>query len=404
MFRVLYLVDTNALKDQILESYSDICTDADMMWENSSSFGEQINKIGIMCYQGLGSRLIKGEGSFLDNIDVICWDECDSIFDFATQAFKLARMKDYNRKDREFSNAEILSVIQTFSSTKEYMPLILLGMWERIINEGRILCIGLSATPERAKAYYSSLISASNTGKLEAGYRMAADIYFTNVLDHVKKLSPEPGHGYWCYSPYIKPNQGILNAAKARGFNAIELHSLENTDYPMDAEQRRVYSIIVGTGMIPQEYDFVIINKALARGINIMDKRFDNVIIDSYDATDRLQAARQTFNYQRHLKVYAPEIPPAYLNRWLTIQECRELAEYMAVPSLDAKNKHKGGIMTWNALKDALPAIGYTVEQKRKSIDGKQQQACYITGEWHDVEIKDNDFLALVEAKEVNSK
>ena len=72
----------------------------------------------------------------------------------------------------------------------------------------------------------------------------------------------------------------------------------------------------------------------------------------------------------------------------------------MSVPSLDAKSKHKGSIMTWNALKDALPAIGYTVEQKRKSIDGKQQQACYITGEWHDVEIKDNDFLALVEAKD----
>lgn len=400
MFRVLYLVDTNALKDQILESYSDTCTDADMMWESPSSWGESTNKIGIMCYQGLGARLIKGEGSFLDNIDVICWDECDSIFDFATQAFKLARMKDYNRRDREFSNAEILSVIQTFSSTKEYMPLILLGMWERIINEGRILCIGLSATPERAKAYYSSLISASNTGKLEAGYRMAADIYFTNVLDHVRKLTPEPGRGYWCYSPYIKPNQGILNAAKAQGFNAIELHSLENKDYPMDEEQKRVYNSIVTFGMIPKEYDFVIINKALARGLNINDRRFDNVIIDSYDAADRLQAARQTFNYQRHLKVYAPEIPPAYLNRWLTIQECRELAEYMSVPSLDAKNKHKGSIMTWNALKEALPAIGYTVEQKRKSIDGKQQQACYITGEWHDVEIQDNDFLALVEAKD----
>jgi len=44
--------------------------------------------------------------------------------------------------------------------------------------------------------------------------------------------------------------------------------------------------------MVPLEYDFVIVNKALARGINIKDKRFDNVIIDSYDATDRIQAAR----------------------------------------------------------------------------------------------------------------
>jgi len=68
------------------------------------------------------------------------------------------------------------------------MPLILLGKWEEIINEGRILCIGLSATPERAKAYYSSLVSASNEGKLEAGYRIAADIYFTNILTHIKKL------------------------------------------------------------------------------------------------------------------------------------------------------------------------------------------------------------------------
>jgi len=54
----------------------------------------------------------------------------------------------------------------------------------------------------------------------------------------------------------------------------------------------RVYNSIVATGMVPMEYDFVVVNKALARGINIIDKRFDNVIIDSYDTTDRIQAAR----------------------------------------------------------------------------------------------------------------
>jgi hypothetical protein len=68
------------------------------------------------------------------------------------------------------------------------MPLILLGAWEKIINDHRILCIGLSASPERAKAYYDSLVSASNQGKLEAGYRMTADIYFTNILEHIKLL------------------------------------------------------------------------------------------------------------------------------------------------------------------------------------------------------------------------
>jgi hypothetical protein len=50
------------------------------------------------------------------------------------------------------------------------------------------------------------------------------------------------------------------------------------------------------------------------------------------------------------------------MNRWLTIDECRELAEYMAVPSLDKKYKNSSKPMTWNALKEYLPSVGYTVE------------------------------------------
>ena len=396
--RVLYLVDTNALKDQILNEYGEVCADADPFWENAASWGEAINKIGVMCYQALGIRTLHENTSFLDNVDVICWDECDSIFDFATQAFTKARKTDFARKDT--SNAEILSIIQRYSSKKEYMPLIMLGEWERLINDNRILCIGLSASPERAKAFYNSLVSASNQGKLEAGYKIAADIYFTNVLDHVRELLPEPGHGYWCYSPFIEPNRGIVAAARERGFNAIEIHSPNNTDKPMDEEQMRVYNTITATGMVPQEYDFVVVNKALARGININDRRFDNVIIDSYDKADRIQAARQTFEYQRHLKTFCSEIPEHYLNRWLTLDECRELAEYMSIPSLDKANNHGSKMMTWNALKQCLPAIGYTVEQKQKTINKKRMQMCFISGTWHDAEIQDNNFLALVAAKE----
>lgn len=396
--RVLYLVDTNSLKDQILVDYADTCIDADIMWEDPSSWGESVNKIGIMCYQSLGTRSLRDDLEFLNKVDVICWDECDSIFDFATSAFTKARKTDFARKDK--SNAEILSIIQEYSSKKDYMPLVMLGAWEKIIRESRILCIGLSASPERAKAFYSSLVSASNTGKLEAGYRIAADLYFTNVLDHVRELLPEPGHGYWCYSPFIEPNKGIVAAAEARGFKAIEIHSPNNTDKPMNEEQMRVYNCITATGMVPQEYDFVVVNKALARGININDRRFDNVIIDSYDQADRIQAARQTFEYQRHLKTFCQEIPEHYLNRWLTLDECRQLAEYMAIPSLDKGHNNGSKVMSWNALKECLPAIGYTVEQKQKTVNKKRMQMCYISGEWHDAEIKDNSFLALVEAKE----
>lgn len=405
--RVLYLVDTMALKDQIIEQYGDSCADADIFWESPSSWGETVEKIGVMCYQRLGTYFITGRTEFLDNIDVICWDECDSIFDFAAAAFTKARRTDFARKSdgysSDISNEEILHVIQKYSSKKEYMPLIMLGVWENIINTGRIMCVGLSASPERTKMYYSTLVHASNKGKLETGYRIAADIYFTNILDHIRNLEPMPGRGYWCYSPFIEPNKSIVAAARERGFNAIEIHSPNNTDKPMTPEQMKVYNLIVATGMVPMEYDFVVVNKALARGINIIDRRFNNVIIDSYDETDRIQAARQTFEYQRHLKTFCQEIPEQYLNRWLTIPECRQLAEEMAVPSLDKNNKNQSKLMSWNALRECLPAIGYTVEQKKKMNNGKQQQMCYITGTWHDAKIENNEFMMLFAARNAES-
>lgn len=398
--RVLFLVDTSALKDQLIQEYSDSCVEADDMWiRDPATWSVESKRIGVMCYQKLGQMVIKEKLDWLEEIDVICWDECDSIFDFATEAFLKARKKDFGRPGT--SNAEVLAVIQDFSTKKDYMPLILLGAWEKLIEDGRIMCIGLSASPERTYAYYKSLVSASYQGKLEVGYRMAHDVYFCNVIEHVNQLEPELGKGYWCFSPFIEPNQRLVEAARARGFNAIELHSPNNTDKPMTAEQMRVYNMVIATGMIPPEYDFVIVNKALARGITIIDQRFNHLIIDSINQVDRIQAARQTFNYQRHLKVFAPQIPEEYLNQWISVDKCRELAEYMAVPELDKANKNTSRIMTWNKLKEYLPALGYTVEQKRKRLNGAKNavQAYYITGEWHDVELVDNQFLQLVEAK-----
>ena len=400
LHRILFLVDTSALKQQLLTQYGDSCVEADDLWETGRKlWSEQdINKIGVMCYQRLGMKFIKQDTDFLKQIDVICWDQCDSIFDFATQAFIKARKTDFARKN--VSNAQVLSVIQTHSTKKEYMPLILLGAWQHIIQLGQIMCIGLSASPQRAYAYYKSLVSASYQGKLEMGYRAATDIYFCNIVQHINQLTPELNRGYWCYSPLIQPNQELVKAANARGFKAIELHSLQNEQKPMDEQQRRVYNIIVTTGLVPLQYDFVIVNKALARGITIIDKRFDHVIIDSVNQVDRIQAARQTFQYQRHLKVLAPQIPAQYMNTWLTLEKCRQLAAYMNVPEISKDNHNINRVMTWNRLKEYLPVIGYKIQSKRKRINGKQIQCYYITGEWHDVEIAaDNDFMQLVAAR-----
>lgn len=404
--RILFLVDTLALKSSLLEQYPDHCCDADIMWqqEESSWSVEDYNKIGVMCYQTLGMAVLRDETNFLDSIDVICWDECDSIFDFAASAFAKARRTDFSRADS--TNEEILTLIQQHSTRKEYMPLILLGFWEQLVYGNRILCIGLSASPERARMYYASLTRDSYKGKIYTSLRATSDIYFKNIIDHINELTPMPNVGYWCYSPSIQHNRATVQAALNRGFKAIEIHSVNNHNEPLTEEQLNVIDCVTKLHMVPIDYDFVVVTRAFERGIDIIDPRFQHLIVDSYYQEDRIQAARQTFPYQRHVKVLTEEVPAEYKNRWLTLQECRDLAEYMAVPDIDinnaAKNRTQTRIMSWNKLQDLLPSIGYTVEKKRKRVAGSANSAiCYmITGDWHDVElVADKGFMQLVAAK-----
>ena len=119
--RILFLVDTTALKQQLLQDYGDSCVEGDDLWQphNTVWNDQATNKIGVMCYQRLGVKFLKQDTAFLKQIDVICWDQCDSVFDFATQAFVKARKTDFARKN--VSNAQVLSVIQSHSTKKEYI-------------------------------------------------------------------------------------------------------------------------------------------------------------------------------------------------------------------------------------------------------------------------------------------
>ena len=72
--RILFLVDTESLKNSIINEYGDSCCEAEDFWCTQSSWGENQNKIGVMCYQKLGNLFIKNKTSFLKEIDCICSD------------------------------------------------------------------------------------------------------------------------------------------------------------------------------------------------------------------------------------------------------------------------------------------------------------------------------------------
>ena len=86
------------------------------------------------------------------------------------------------------------------------------------------------------------------------------------------------------------------------------------------------------------------------------------------------------------------------MNKLLDLKTCRELANELRIPVNDINNR--GKIMTWNALKDCLKDHGYNYELKKKKIEGKLQTYYIITGSWKEKENENEDFMALVKAKE----
>ena len=99
-------------------------------------------------------------------------------------------------------------------------------------------------------------------------------------------------------------------------------------------------------------------------------------------------------------------MPEEYKDRWLTTDECRALAEQLAIPDINlgekkGKSVAGGRLMSWNRLQQILPSMGYTIEKKRRRVVGNNATICYrITGDWHDVElVADGDFMTLAAAK-----
>lgn len=402
--RILMLVDTLATRSSIITDYPDLCQEADGWWQARRGWGESPEKIGVMCYQSMMWNIIEGNTDFLNDIDCIVWDECDSIFNFAIEAFRKARTTDFARTN--YSNGEVLAIIQKYSTKNEYLPLIMLGEWARIVNESRILCIGMSATPEQNIAFYKTIVHCANQGKIDAGLRLTADIYFTDIHEIINQLTPEDGRAYWCYGKLIRSNQEIVAHAEARGFKAIELHSRNNEKFPLTEEQQKIMDTIIRTGIVPYDYNFVVVNDAMLRGFSLDDQRFTKLIVNSVDRIAQEQAGRMTFPHSRALKTYMEAIPQKYLNRWLTLDECRILAEEMAVSSFNTRSKRKETakkttVMTWNQLKDFIPNYNYIVERANKVLEknGKQQIVYRITGEWQPFIPTDEDFLAMLEEK-----
>ena len=188
---------------------------------------------------------------------------------------------------------------------------------------------------------------------------MRESAYFSNIFDYIETLSIN--QCYFIFSPNLKENKQLAARANELGFCSLELHSSNNKDYTLTEEQKKVIKELENTGKVKESYNFIVSTNCI--DYELKDERFDFLIFNSFKKEEREKTIYVSFPFMCAFKTYAPAIPNEYLNKWLFVEECRELAEKLAITVLDKENNNTGKIMTWNKLKSVLPVFDYNCEE-----------------------------------------
>ena len=184
------------------------------------------------------------------------------------------------------------------------------------------------------------------------------------------------------YTKRIKTQLEIQEYLKLKNIISATLFSRNNQNFEMKEIDFKILKEIENEE--PSiSVEVVIINESMERAINILDRKFQYVLINDSNETSQIQATgRLRFNFkQRFLlgkedsfkkEVLEEDILKEYLNKELFEEEKTKLCERL---------KWKGNnrtILKWRGVKTKLE-LEYNVIDKRKMVDGQNKRYSIIT-------------------------
>lgn len=357
---VLYLIHNKLTRNAIVNNHSDKAIvfeskDGNFGWfdkRNKSLFSEKDeNKVHVMCYQTFAA-LLRHEGSaWLDDIDLIIWDEFDDI-----KIYYEREVEQLKKILPNFSRERIIAILQEGRTSSIINFIYQIKTF--VLDPCRIKLLAISATPENAAYYFRDYINYILEGKLEERYSVANTIYINNVIDAIKSGVVRLGRKYWCFSPYVTECFRIETVAKAYGFTTIVLWSESNEDWKhlLTSERKAALKQIEEHGTLPEQYDFVIVTAVADRSLNIYDTSFQDWICNSsvYEYIGQFGRARfdierqYLLNSVRGLVDFMQNGFPVDYYDWHNLTELRELIENKPIYS---KGINKKKLTSFNAVK-----------------------------------------------------
>ena len=333
--KMLYLIDTVNGRDQLL-FHNPITKYYDSLWRNdvlrgTDWFGD--TKVVVMTYAKFGSIVIDYP-SFGDSFRYILCDEIHSLPRFCA-----------------FTNGE--------PSARQLHPM----AWNRLIqliNNSKVVIIGLSATPNCILSYDSFQTNEITIDKDIRQYETCETIRYSNLDLLLPQMSKDAKT--LLYVSRITEMERIVLETMHLGFNPIAIWSIHNPDHPMTDKQYSARNYILNNSRLPDEYNLVLINASCETSINLYGQ-IDNIIINTKEEEAQVQVRGRYRNDLKTLYLLDnsifPEVPPAFLNRELFAEDKKKLAETLKLKSAQGKN------LGWPSVKKALLDNGYSVIEGR---------------------------------------
>lgn len=343
---IIYLVHTKNLRDHIHSRYPDITvafTDENTDgWFNNRNkrqwtSDEDVNKIHIMCYQTFAALLRRGI-DWLDDIDLIVWDEFDDI-----QQYYISEIKKVKKEFPDLNEARLAALLQEGKHTS--IAAFIYQIQTIILEPARIRLLAISATSEIAATLFGDYVNYIIHGRLAEVYDARETIYVESISAAVNEglITPQQDICPWVFTPRISDIMRLAEVFKAKHFNVLMMWSFDNPSWRsyVTEEQRRDSEIVNTTGFVPAQYNCVITNQVAGRGLNIYDTRFQDWLCDSQQYSDIGQFIRARYaprrkyllNSARRLVEFIREeghFSSCYYT-WHTKEELKELLNFYPI-------------------------------------------------------------------------
>lgn len=355
---IIYLVNNNGLKKVLLEKYKNKSKAFEreggwFSWRNNQlewTSEEDEDAIHIMCYQTFNAVLVKEGDMWLDDIDLIIWDEWDDYTSFLESELRKAK-KLFPKMTKE-------RMMALFQENNDYsVAAFIWRIKNYVLEKRRTLVVALSATPSIAETQFDYYANKIYEGRIEDGYRAKNTFFIEGLAWMIKNNKLDASRKYWCMTPgTIEDLRRLEILVKQAGFNPISFWSPDGKGgqlYPYTDEQKLALHSLTEYGSIPKEYNFVLTTSYIGRGFNLYDKTWqDWICLDkNYPMTQQFVRGRFDIENQYLLEgaqVEAPTVIPAEYYNWHSLPELRELIKEKPLYYETEIGSYKP-YLTWNS-------------------------------------------------------